>query len=156
IAELAAPDRTCTRIDRASQRRAEAALRRLKFSNDEIAAAAVAVAAASAALVSAWTDGDIRCLLADITRRHAPVAVALWRADRATDLADRAAAILDRADPLAISELAVTGADLMAALEMPPGPAVGRLLTVLLDRVLADPALNTQDQLIAISRGLEL
>jgi hypothetical protein len=50
----------------------------------------------------------------------------------------------------------VTGKDLMIALDMPPGPSVGRLLTALLDRVLADPALNTADALIAAARGLEL
>ena len=42
----------------------------------------------------------------------------------------------------------------MAALALPPGPAVGRLLAALLDRVLVDPALNTRDQLIAVAREL--
>ena len=149
VAELAEPDPTMRRLDRGSQRGAEAVLRRLKFSNDERTAAA-------APLATSWTDAELRRLLADITRPHAAAAVALWRADRATGLADRAAAIALRKDPLAVGELAVTGKDLMAALEMPPGPGIGRLLAVLLDRVLADPALNTADQLIAIARGLEL
>jgi hypothetical protein len=39
---------------------------------------------------------------------------------------------------------------------MKPGPAIGRLLAVLLDRVLADPAINTRDQLVAVARSLEL
>jgi len=156
VAELADPDPTPRRLDRRSQRGAEAILRRLKFSNDEVAAAAVLVGAAAAPLATEWTSAEIRRLLADITRPHAPAAVALWRADRATELADRAAAILERRDPLAVGELAVTGKDLMVALEMEPGPGIGRILAALLDRVLLDPALNTRDQLIAISRGLEL
>lgn len=165
IADLAEPDLALRRLDRASQRRAEDVLRRLKFSNDEIAATAVAIGAAPACRVTEWSDAEIRRLLADLTRRHAPVAVALWRADgatavpladRATQLADRAAAILERGDPLAVGDLAVTGNDLITALEMQPGPTVGRLLACLLDRVLADPALNTKDSLIAIARGLEL
>jgi tRNA nucleotidyltransferase (CCA-adding enzyme) len=82
--------------------------------------------------------------------------VALWRAARATELAERAAAIVARRDALAVSELAVAGKDLIVALEMLPGPAVGRLLAALLDRVLVDPSLNTRDQLIATARGLEL
>jgi tRNA nucleotidyltransferase (CCA-adding enzyme) len=156
VAELGDPDPTLRRLDRRSQKAADAILRRLKFSNDECAAAAVLVGAAAAALAPDWTDAALRRLLADITRAHAPAAVALWRADRATALADRAAAILERKDALAVGELAVAGKDLMLALEMAPGPAVGRLLAVLLDRVLGNPALNTPDQLIAISRGLEL
>jgi hypothetical protein len=44
----------------------------------------------------------------------------------------------------------------MVALDMAPGPLVGRLLQALLDRVLQAPELNTADQLIAIARGLEL
>jgi tRNA nucleotidyltransferase (CCA-adding enzyme) len=156
VADLADPDPGLRRLDRSSQRRAEAVLRGLKFSNDETAAASIAVGVAAAARLTAWDDGEIRRLLSDITRRHAPVAVDLWRAGGATELGDRASEILARRDPLAVGELAVTGSDLIVALEIQPGPVVGRLLAVLLQRVLDDAALNTRDQLIAISRGLEL
>jgi tRNA nucleotidyltransferase (CCA-adding enzyme) len=156
VAELAEPDRGMRRLDRRSQRGADAVLRRLKFSNDESCAAAVLVGAAAAPLAIEWTSAELRRLLADITRPHGPAVVALWRADRAAELAERAQAILARQDPLAVGELAVTGKDLMVALDMQPGPAIGRLLAALLDRVLTDPALNTADQLIAIARGLEL
>jgi tRNA nucleotidyltransferase (CCA-adding enzyme) len=155
LAELADPD-PARRLDRGSQRAVEGVLRRLKFSNDECAAAAVAVGAAAAVLAGGWTDPEIHRLLADVTRGHAAGAIALWRADGAAELADRAAAIVARGDALAVGELAVTGKDLMTALDMPPGPLVGRLLAALLDRVLADPALNTPDALIAAARGLEL
>ena len=47
----------------------------------------------------------------------------------------------------------MTGKD-QPALDMPQCPAVGRLLTALLDRVLSDPALNTRDQLLAIAQSL--
>ncbi|HEX2692364.1 MAG TPA: hypothetical protein VHN14_37410 [Kofleriaceae bacterium] len=156
VAELAEPDPTLRRLDRRAQRAADAVLRRLKFSNDECAAAAVLVGVSAAPLAAAWSDAELRRLLADVTRHHAEAAVALWRADRATELADRAAAILARHDALAIGELAIAGKDLLAELEMPPGPAVGRLLAQLFDHVLIDPALNTRDQLIAIARGLPL
>ncbi|HEX4417289.1 MAG TPA: hypothetical protein VH165_05290 [Kofleriaceae bacterium] len=172
VAELGAPDPVLRRLDRRAQRTAEAVLRRLKFSNDESGTAGVLVGTAATALVAEWTDGDVRRLLADVTRGHAPAAIALWRAERsagssteqaadqaadqATGLADRAAAILERHDALAVNELAVTGKDLLVALDMIPGPALGRLLTVLLERVLGDPALNTREALIALARGLEL
>jgi tRNA nucleotidyltransferase (CCA-adding enzyme) len=156
LAELADPDPLSRRLDRRSQRAVEAVLRRLKFSNDECAAASTVVGAAAAVLAAGWQDAEIRRLLADVGRVHAPAAAALWRADGAAELADRAAAILDRRDPLAVGELAVTGKDLIDALDMQPGPLIGRLLAALLDRVLADPALNTHDRLIALARGLEL
>ncbi len=53
---------------------------------------------------------------------------------------------LERAD------LAVDGDDLMRALAMSPGPAVGRLLDDLLERVIADPMLNERARLLALAR----
>lgn len=155
LAELAEPDPVHRRLDRRTQRAVDAVLRRLKFSNDECAAAATVVGAAAAVLAAGWTDAEIRRLVADVGRAHAPAAVALWRAEGAAELAEGAAAILDRRDPLAAGELAVTGKDLMDTLEMQPGPLIGRLLAALLDRVLIDPTLNTAEQLIAVARGLE-
>ncbi len=156
LAELAAPDEEARRLDRDAVKRAQTVLRRLKFSNDEIAVTSVLVGAASATCVKAWTEPEVRRLLADITRPHAAAAAALWRAKAATTLATLADSILARGDALNNGELAVAGADLMRELQMPPGPQVGRLLAVLLDRVLDDPAHNTRDHLIALARQLEL
>ena len=61
-------------------------------------------------------------------------------------LAERAA--LERGD------LAVDGDDLMAALGLAPGPAVGRLLDELLERVIVDPMANERNQLLAVAREL--
>ena len=55
-----------------------------------------------------------------------------------------------------LAQSMVTGKDLMDALAMPPGPAVGRLLAALLTQVLEEPALNTTPQLLALARRLEL
>jgi tRNA nucleotidyltransferase (CCA-adding enzyme) len=49
--------------------------------------------------------------------------------------------------PLALSDLAVTGDDLLAA-GVPRGPAVGETLRRLLDLVLEDPSLNTRVKLL--------
>jgi tRNA nucleotidyltransferase (CCA-adding enzyme) len=48
--------------------------------------------------------------------------------------------------PLALSDLAVSGEDLLAA-GVPKGPLVGQVLRVLLDETLEDPARNTRDYL---------
>jgi tRNA nucleotidyltransferase (CCA-adding enzyme) len=155
--ELAPPVPDQRRLDRDAVKRAQTMMRALKFSNDELTRAATLVGTASATLIAEWTDAEVRHLLADVTRAHAQAAAALWRADAlATELAQRAQRILDTKDALAVNELAVTGKDLMTALDMPAGPAVGRLLAVLLERVLDEPSHNTAAELIAIARGLEL
>lgn len=155
IADLAPPDAEATRLDRDAVKRAQDVLRRLKFSNEELAAASVAAGTGSACLVPTWTDAELRRLLGDVTRAHAPIAIAVWRASGAA-LADRAAAILAAGDPLATGDLAVSGKDLIAALSMTPGPSVGRLLVALLNKTLDDPSLNTRERLLEEAQELEL
>ena len=46
-----------------------------------------------------------------------------------------------------IKELAIAGREVMAILDIPPGPRVGEILAALLEKVLDDPALNTPEQL---------
>jgi tRNA nucleotidyltransferase (CCA-adding enzyme) len=158
VLELAPYHDQLYRLDRRAVKGAGDVLRRLKFSNDELAAAATVVGTASATvnLEPEHTAADVRRLLADVTRTHAAHAVEVWRASGATRVAAEAAARLAANDPLAASELAVTGNDLIHALAMQPGPLIGRLLTALLDRVHDDPALNTREQLLDLARGLEL
>jgi tRNA nucleotidyltransferase (CCA-adding enzyme) len=152
FAELAAPSET-RRSDRAAVKRAEAVLRRLKFANDEIAAAAALVGAAGATVVAEWTEPEVRRLLADVTRAHAPLAVQLWRVKQAAQLADLGAAILARGDALDTGGLAITGTDLISELALVPGRVVGQTLAALLERVLVDHTLNTRDQLLALARA---
>jgi len=156
LADLARPDERALRLDRAAVKLAYEVLRRLKFSNEELAGATVVAGTGSAPRVPDWSDAQIRRLLVDVTRPHAAAAIATWRADGAASLAARAAAIVSRGDPLATGELAVAGRDLMDALAMPPGPAVGRLLAALLTQVLEDPSLNTRPRLLQVAQQLEL
>jgi tRNA nucleotidyltransferase/poly(A) polymerase len=51
-------------------------------------------------------------------------------------------------DPVAISDLAVDGDDLMAA-GIPAGPRIGRILRRLLDDVIEEPSRNTREWLLA-------
>jgi poly(A) polymerase/tRNA nucleotidyltransferase (CCA-adding enzyme) len=55
---------------------------------------------------------------------------------------------------LDLAGLAVNGGDLMEALEIPAGPAVGRLLDRLLEMVLVDPMLNDRSRLLTLAREL--
>jgi tRNA nucleotidyltransferase (CCA-adding enzyme) len=52
-------------------------------------------------------------------------------------------------DPVALADLAVDGDDVRAA-GVPPGPAIGRVLSRLLEVVVEDPAQNQRDVLLAI------
>ena len=82
-------------------------------------------------------------------------AIALWPyANAMAKLEPRVERVLR--DPLVLKELAVTGKDLMIALAMPPGPAIGRILAMLVDRVLDDPAANNRETLLGIAQELEL
>ena len=63
-------------------------------------------------------------------------------------------AIVGAGDALAVADLAVRGADLIAELGLTPGPAIGRILATLLDEVLTDPAGNTRPGLLARARVL--
>jgi len=133
----------------ADDKAADAALRRLRCSNEEREVAVKLVRVAHAA---ADDDAALRRLLEQIGRAHAPAAAHLWAAGGATDLAARARAILARGDALTIGELAIGGADLKTELGMPPGKQMGGTLRRLLDRVLDDPSLNTRDTLLALAR----
>ena len=55
---------------------------------------------------------------------------------------------------LDLSGLAVDGDDLMKALDIPPGPAVGVLLDRLLEMVVLDPMLNDRSRLLTVAREL--
>jgi tRNA nucleotidyltransferase (CCA-adding enzyme) len=56
-------------------------------------------------------------------------------------------------DPLAVGDLAVSGRELMAV-GVAPGPALGVILQRLLDVVLADPACNDRERLLAVAGAL--
>ncbi|HUQ43316.1 MAG TPA: HD domain-containing protein [Candidatus Limnocylindria bacterium] len=59
-----------------------------------------------------------------------------------------ASVVLDR------SKLAVRGDDLIADLGVPTGPTLGRILDALLDRVIADPALNDRATLLLLAESM--
>ncbi|HEX7879615.1 MAG TPA: HD domain-containing protein, partial [Candidatus Eisenbacteria bacterium] len=66
------------------------------------------------------------------------------------ELRGRVEAEIARAAVLTVGQLAVTGRDVMAALGVAGGPAVGEALRWLLERVIEDPALNDRDRLLKI------
>jgi len=158
VVPLSAKDAPVHHLDRQTVKRVADLLRALKFSNAEADLAAQLVAVAHASCEPAWTPVAARRLLAELDRATRAQALELWESELppCTELIEHARTILAEGHPLAIGDLAIGGKDLMTALSMKPGPALGRILAMLLDRVLVDPAENTRDTLLAEAQRLEL
>lgn len=56
--------------------------------------------------------------------------------------------------PLAVTDLALNGHDLMKAFDLKPGPEIGRLLNKLFEMVLESPELNTREILLTHARNI--
>ncbi|HTT67967.1 MAG TPA: hypothetical protein VMF70_08065 [Gemmatimonadales bacterium] len=132
---------------------AEAAVRRLRFSNDEATRVRAVVAGLRFPLPAPGLTREVRHWLAH-HRTHAReiVAVSEPRARRA-DLLAAVRAIEASGDPLTVRDLAVTGNDLVDA-GVPPGRGMGEMLRRLLDEVLDEPWRNTREHLLARAREL--
>jgi tRNA nucleotidyltransferase (CCA-adding enzyme) len=68
------------------------------------------------------------------------------------ELRARVAAELAAGVALDLHGLAIDGSDLMSELGMAPGPGLGRLLDWLLERVIAEPSVNTREGLLDLAR----
>ncbi|MBV8762176.1 MAG: CCA tRNA nucleotidyltransferase [Deltaproteobacteria bacterium] len=160
LAALLAPlsdDETLPHVlDRPLQKRVAEILRALKFSNEDIDQASTLVAVSHAPRAAAWEPAEVRRLLSQLARDHREPAIELWESAAEPNhvLVQTAQRVLG--DPLATGDLAVTGKDLMDALQMKPGPAIGRMLAMLLQRVIDDPSRNTRETLLAEAQTLEL
>jgi poly(A) polymerase/tRNA nucleotidyltransferase (CCA-adding enzyme) len=66
-------------------------------------------------------------------------------------LADRIAEVRAKDMALKVTDLDITGDDLMKELNIPPGPKLGKILVYLLDQVIEDPLLNEKQQLLDLA-----
>lgn len=57
-------------------------------------------------------------------------------------------------EPVDLRDLALDGDDLRAA-GITPGPGLGKILSALLDAVIADPRVNTRERLLELARGMD-
>ncbi len=126
-------------------------LKNLKFSNDEIDVAHQMLRVADTSHLHSDRAADVRRVLAKIKKRRE--ALQFWAALAvAQPIQQLAATILAEKHPLTAGDLAIKGKDLMDALQLQPGPAIGRILERLVDLVLDDPATNTRDTLLGHAR----
>ena len=112
---------------------------------------------------TSWSDAAIRRFIAKVGPDHLEDLFLLREADHIgsgrepgagglDELRERVAAQLDAGVALDLRGLAVDGSDLMTELGLAPGPRLGKLLDWLLERVIADPAVNTRDRLVDLAR----
>ena len=127
---------------------AQAAAKRMRFSNHDIDRVKGIVQAMAGALPDPTDAALVRRWMA----RNRAVARDAGAVAGGTLLAAVDAALAAKV-PLAIGDLAVTGEDLKES-GIPAGPKMGEVLRALLDAVLEEPALNTKGALLAKAKGL--
>ncbi len=125
-----------------------ATLRRLKCSGAEIERAR-RIGEWRGERPDATSDADVRRWLA-MVGESADDLLAVWKDTR---LAETVARVRASGAPLAVSDLAIDGKDILS-LGIPPSPAVGEILRTLLDEVLDDPSKNTREYLLARASAL--
>ncbi|MBI4543454.1 MAG: tRNA cytidylyltransferase [Gemmatimonadetes bacterium] len=132
---------------------AEAAARRLRFSNKDAARAREVVAGLMTPLPAPGSSREVRRWLVEHRAVARDVIAASEPRERRADLLAAVDVVLASGDPLTVHELAVTGDDLAAA-GLVPGRAMGNVLRRLLEEVLDEPSRNTKDQLLARAKEL--
>jgi hypothetical protein len=125
-----------------------AVLTRLRASNLEIARAA-ATATGPPAPASDSREDVRRWLAATGAAAEDLLQLDAWRRGAPAPWRPAVEAVRAAGEPVSRGALAVSGDDLLAA-GVARGPEVGRLLDRLLDAVLADPALNSRERLLAL------
>ncbi len=112
-----------------------------------------------------WSDAAVRRFILKIGRDAIEELFELREADNVgsgsppdagglPELRARVRAELEAEAVLDLRGLAVDGSDLIAELGMAPGPSLGRVLDELLERVIADPALNDRPTLLLLAQAV--
>ncbi len=149
--------------DRVSARRAEEFLDRYRFSKAERERIVHLVRNHMFGYSPEWSDAAVRRFLHRLGRDAVEDVIALRIADacgkgatlRMTEnlrsLKNRVDEVLGQGQPLTVSDLAITGTDLMTEIGLSPGPRIGILLHQLLETCLDDPTQNERGRLLAIA-----
>lgn len=146
-------------------RQAEALLRRLRFPRTATEEVSHLVAHHMFTADPDATDYAVRRFIKRVGRDRVDALFALRRADDIGSgavgddpalLAFRARIDAEIASEVVLDRdaLAVDGGDLMRELGLQPGPRLGGVLEALLDRVIADPALNDRATLMLLAQGM--
>ena len=112
-----------------------------------------------------WSDAAVRRFLAKVTPPAIDDLFALREADNIGSgvpsdgdglprLRERIRTEMANGPLLDRSALAIDGRDLITEVGLPPGPAIGRILATLFERVVEDPSLNERETLLLRARQM--
>ena len=115
--------------------------------------------------VPTWSDAAVRRFIAKVGRENLDDLFLLREADNVgsgrirdggglAEIRERVAAQLAAGVVLELRDLDIDGDVLMAELGLEPSPRLGRILDELLERAIADPAINHRSRLLALARAL--
>jgi len=143
-----------------SEQMARSAMRRLRFSKATMETVCVLVANHMFNYNSRWKDSALKRLMRRVGRDNIDLLIELRRADAKAmkdlgppagpleEMKSRIAKLLERDEALSVSDLEVSGRDVMETLGIGPGPKVGEVLEKLLQSVYEHPELNQRGKLI--------
>ncbi len=144
---------------------AEPICTRLRFSNEERARIVLLVRHHLFHYSSEWSDATVRRWIRRVGKERVEDLYVLNEADvrgkgrdctadllALEQLKAHVKKVLDAGDALSVRDLKVNGRDLIAELGLKPGPILGEILEALLEAVVADPALNERQTLLALAR----
>ncbi len=144
--------------------KARTILRRWRFDKETIAEVSHLIRHHMFWYQTDWTGSAVRRFIRKVGLENIPALFALRRADNigsgarsprmyALDaLWQRVQEEIHAANAFSLRDLKIDGNDLQNELGMAPGPAMGRVLNALFERVLDDPALNTRERLLELAR----
>ena len=147
-----------------SRRMARRILDRLRFSKKERDHVLHLIYYHMFGYTPSWTDAAVRRLIRKVGRENIAdlfdLRIADWFGNGTNygfpgylrALERRINEAIAREEAFTEKDLALDGRDVMAALEIAPGPKVGEALSYLLERVLEDQSLNERDRLLALLR----
>lgn len=160
-------ERTFYGHEKASARAADRVLKRLRFSNQERQRVETLISGHMFHYLPEWTDGAVRRLVRRIGTDLLEDMYELRRADawgRGVGVRDtlanlkklktRVARVLAEEAALKVTDLAISGEDVMQILGIGPGPRIGEILDALLERVLDDPSLNQPKKLKSLIESI--
>jgi len=153
--------------DHAGVKIAEKILKRLKFSNEDIKQITNLIGNHMFEYTCAWSDAAVRRFIRRVGgTENIDDLFALREADAKAmeheagweylnELRKRIDKVIAEENALAVSDLKVSGNDVMKVLKIKPGPKVGQTLKALLEKVLDDPKLNDRETLLKLIKKYE-
>ncbi len=138
-------------------------MRRLKFSNDDVARVTNLISNHMFHYTPEWTDGAVRRFMRKAGLDNLEDLFDLRLADRAGNgmregmpepikkLQKRIGKIIEAENAFTVRDLDIDGKVLMDEFKLKPGPVIGKVLNELLEKVLDHPELNRRDTLMEMA-----